>query len=59
MLIVVLALTVEETCSITGRFRHNKNRKRTTFRFSSDGDPKAKYECKLDGKKFIDCELRT
>ena len=52
--------TAEENCSITmirGSFKHNRNRRRTTFRFSSDGDPKAKYKCKLDKRKFDDCEL--
>ena len=41
---------------INGSFMHSRNRK-STFRFSSDGDPKASYKCKLDDKKFDDCEL--
>ena len=47
-------------CSVTmvrGNIKHNNKRKRTTLKFSSDGDPKVTYECKIDDKKFKDCEL--
>ena len=42
---------------IHGTIDHDQNRNATIFEFSSDGDPKAKYTCKLDNDKFNDCEL--
>ena len=42
---------------VRGSIKHNKGRKRTRLRFSSDGDPKVTYACKLDDEKFNDCKL--
>ena len=49
-----------EDCSvsmISGKFNHNNKRSRTRFRFSSDGDSKVTYKCKLDDERFEDCEF--
>ncbi len=42
---------------VSGKVRHNQRRNRTRFRFSSDGDPKVTYRCKLDDGEFDDCEF--
>ena len=55
-------LVAEEDCSVTmvsGKVSHNQRRNRTRLRFSSDGDQKVTYQCKLDDGKFNDCEFVT
>ena len=42
---------------INGNVKYSERRKRTALIFSSDGDPRVTYQCKLDDKKFKDCEL--
>ena len=51
-----------ESCSvsmISGKFNHNSKRSRTRFRFSSDGDSRVTYKCKLDDERFEDCKFKA
>ena len=51
---------LEKGCLLTkimGRVKHNQSRKRTTLTFSSDDDLRSTYRCKLDDRKFQDCEF--
>ena len=42
---------------INGSISYSSKRSRATLLLSSDGDPKASYKCRLDGRKFKNCEL--
>ena len=43
--------------NITGDVKVNQGRKRATLKFSSDGIPRATYKCKINKRKFKNCEL--
>ena len=54
-----VGFTDAQECSVTmvrGSVKYKRGRKSTRLIFSSDGDSRVTFQCKLDNKRFEDCK---